>query len=124
MNNRTENGRILAGTDVVAADAIARLAGVDLKSVTKVLLAIEALAHCGYTLADLSNADALPTSAMSAMRFERAAAFVDSTIHALQKSKAGLSLLDQLSVHRRFGNQRKRVRSIHGALGQSLALVG
>jgi hypothetical protein len=126
MNNRTENGQVLAGTEVVAADAIARMAGVDLKSVSKVLLAIEALrVATGRETPELCNVDAVPTSAMSCARFARSVEFVEGVVHALQKSKPGLSLLDQLAVHRRFGKQRRNViRSTHTALGAPLALVG
>ena len=126
MNTRTENGQTLAGTEVVAADAIARLAGVDLKSVAKILLAIEGVrVATGRSTEELCNVDAVPTAAFTEARFDNANQFVDGLIHALQKSKPGLSLLNDLAVHRRFGKQRQRVaRSTHTPLGAPLALVG
>lgn len=106
MNNRTQNGRTLIGTNVVAADAIARLSGVSAKDVAKVLIAIRAVEiNTAALVSVIVDTDSIPTAApeRDGDRYQNTVEFVDQLIHSFQKvtNRHHMPLLQALAIHKR-----------------------
>lgn len=118
MENRLANGIPLKGEQVVAADAIAKLAGVTGKDVSKVLLAIHAISvGTGQPVAEVVNIEKAPTAPADHERYAVTEDFVGLLIHNLQKKSATRHLLSDLRVHKRpIGDLPPTLRATHCAL--------
>ncbi len=103
MNQPLANGVELIGARVVAADAISKLAGTNLGTTAKVLLALYAvnLIRPDLTLDALVSPEGIPSEAADDVRYDNTEEFVADLIHALQKVDHR-ALADRLQVHRRF----------------------
>jgi hypothetical protein len=104
MENRIANGRPLADTEkAVAADVIAKLAGVSGKDVSKVLVALHALSVAtGLPTESLARVENIPTEPYDSERFEATSDFVTRAVHQLQKSPTR-HILHELRWAQRFG---------------------
>lgn len=107
MSNQHAHGLPLHGEQVVAADAIAKLASIDLHSTIRVMTAIHALrvTHPEYSLDDLLDHASLPTAAPDTNRWKATEDFLTHVVHRLQKV-ANRPLADALRINKRFQLKR------------------
>ncbi len=107
MTNRLANGLNIPGKDVVAADVIAALAGVNLGNVVKVMLAVNALVKGGnVTYTEALEVDAIPLEPADDVRFRATESYVDQLVHRLQKNDHR-ALASELKINKRFARTLK-----------------
>lgn len=99
---RSPNGRMLAEHDVVAADLIALVSGVNLASVNKVILAINVVADGLYVDPDeLIEIDALPSERADNVRYANTESIARSLVTSPEALVAEpyLHFIDRMSRH-------------------------
>ena len=89
---------------VVAADAISKISGVDLKTTIKVFNAIAAVSQAFPEISsgDIVSPHRVPAEAADAVRYSNTEEFVIHVIHALQKTPQGRALITRLRLDKRF----------------------
>ena len=102
MENRVTHGKVVPGTDIVAVDAVAKLASVDFTSTTRVMLALLAIAKVqGVSIDSLFDYSSLPLEQYNNERFVAVEKYMDTAVHRLQKNDMR-QIANDLRINRRF----------------------